>query len=80
MEVVSLQVGDIIVDQITGNIGLLMERVLLTNGGADDVLALWAWEVYWIGSDICRDNRLTTWTEFGLLSIIKTGTYRHHGS
>jgi len=80
MEVVSLRVGDIIVDQITGNIGLLMERVLLTNGRADDVLALWAWEVYWIGAGIHPGSRLTTWTEFGLLSIIKTGTYRHHGS
>ncbi len=71
----ALQVGDIVVDQITGEIGLLMERYLLSKDRYDDILQLWVWNVYWVGKDIDDENRLTVWTEYGLQNIIKTGTY-----
>lgn len=80
MSSIDLQVGDIVVDQVTGNIGVLVERVLLTNNGVDDALALWAWEMYWIGANVPPGERSNMWTEFGLESIIKTGTYRYHRS
>jgi hypothetical protein len=72
-----LNVGDIVVDQISGEAGLLVERFLLTNGGPQDPLALWAWNVYWIGKSIPKYERLVTWTEYGLTNIIRTGTFKH---
>ena len=75
---VELGVGDIVVDQITSEVGLLVERYLLTNRGPTDPIALWAWDVYWIGKDIESQKRLVTWTEYGLINIIKTGTLLHY--
>jgi len=75
---VTLNVGDIIVDKISGEIGLLVERYLLTNRGPDDPIALWAWDVYWVGKKIIPDQRLTPWTEYGLTNIIKAGTFMHY--
>jgi len=71
----NLNVGDIVVDLISGEVGLLIERYLLTNCGPQDPLALWAWDVYWIGKNIDPETRLQTWTEFGLTNIIKAGTF-----
>jgi len=73
-----LKVGDIIVDKISGEAGLLVERYLLTNKGSDDPIALWAWNVYWIGKHIDRESRLQTWTEYGLTNVIKAGTFSHY--
>jgi hypothetical protein len=75
---VDLSVGDIVVDQITLQVGLLIMRTLLTNLPDDDPISIWAWEVYWIGKDIDDDKRLITWTEFGLLNVIKAGTFIHY--
>tara|TARA_B100000686_G_C16330664_1_gene732958 strand:+ start:271 stop:513 length:243 start_codon:yes stop_codon:yes gene_type:complete len=72
-----LNVGDIIIDKISGEIGLLIERYLLTNGGPHDPLALWAWDVYWVGQNIEPSRRLTPWTEYGLINIINAGTFMH---
>ena len=72
---VKLDVSDIVVDQISGEVGLLIERYLLTNTGPEDPLALWAWDVYWIGKNIDPETRLQPWTEYGLTNIIKTGTF-----
>jgi len=72
---VKLDVSDIVVDQISGEVGLLIERYLLTNTGPKDPLALWAWDVYWIGKNIDPATRLQPWTEYGLINIIKTGTF-----
>ena len=75
---VDLAVGDIVVDLITGEAGLLIDRYLLTDRGASDPLALWAWDVYWIGKDISADTRLQAWTEYGLINVIKAGTFVHY--
>jgi len=55
--------------------GILVSRYLLTNGGVNDPLALWAWDVYWVGKDVPRETRLQTWTEYGLTNIVKAGTF-----
>jgi hypothetical protein len=73
-----LDVGDIVIDQINGEAGLLVERFLLTEGGPWDPWALWAWTVYWVGKNIPKDERLVTWTEYGLTNIICTGTFKHY--
>jgi hypothetical protein len=74
----TLAVGDIVIDKISGEIGLLVERYLLTNKGPDDPIALWAWDVYWVGAKIIPEKRLTPWTEYGLTNIIKAGTFMHY--
>ena len=73
----NLHVGDIVIDQITGEVGLLFDHYVLTNNGPGDPLALWVWDLYWIGKNIPADERLKTWTEFGLINIIKAGTFKH---
>ena len=75
---VDLHVGDIVVDEVTGEIGLLIDRYLLTNTGSDDPLALWLWDIYWIGKGIDPASRLQPWTEFGLTNVIKAGTFSHY--
>jgi len=72
---VDLCVGDIIVDLVSGEAGILVSRYLLTDYGAGDPLALWAWDVYWVGKTITPASRLQTWTEYGLTNIIKAGTF-----
>tara|TARA_R100000008_G_scaffold83889_2_gene69965 strand:- start:355 stop:597 length:243 start_codon:yes stop_codon:yes gene_type:complete len=75
---IELSVGDIVVDQVTLQVGLLIERVLLTNLPEDSPISIWAWEIYWIGKDIENEKRLITWTEFGLLNVISAGTFVHY--
>ena len=77
---VELSVGDIVVDLVTGIAGILVSRYLLTNGGPNDPLALWAWDVYWVGREIRGNSRVQPWTEYGLTNIIKAGTFVHYVS
>ena len=72
---VDLCVGDIIVDLVSGEAGILISRYLLTDCGPGDPLALWAWDVYWVGKTITVSSRLQTWTEYGLTIVIKAGTF-----
>jgi len=39
---------------------------------------LWVWDVYWVGKDIKEESRIQTWTEYGLVNIIKTRTFIHY--
>jgi len=75
---VDLSAGDIVVDLITGEAGVLILRYVLSNVSPEHPLALWAWDVYWIGKYIDPATRLQTWTEYGLINIIKTGTFVHY--
>jgi hypothetical protein len=72
---VDLCVGDIIVDLVSDEAGILVSRYLLTDYGAGDPLALWVWDVYWVGKTITPSSRLQTWTEYGLTNILKAGTF-----
>ena len=72
-----LSIGDIVVDQVTSEVGLLVDHYVLTNRGPEDLLALWVWDIYWIGKSIPPEDRLKTWTEYGLVNIIKAGTFKH---
>lgn len=73
-----LSVGDIIIDLVTGTAGVLISRYLLTNGGPADPLALWAWDVYWVGKEVDEESRVQAWTEYGLMNIVKAGTFMHY--
>ena len=74
MDVV-LDLGDIIVDTVNGEAGLLVYRYKLSEDSKNQ-LSLWVWNVYWIGKNIPDSERLQPWTEFGLTNIIKTGTFK----
>ena len=65
---VVLQIGDILYDRSSKDIGLLVRR---TNNHAyescTDPFELWVWEVYWI------HERSTHYTESGLINMIGCG-------
>ena len=52
---INLQIGDIVVDEATGDIGLLVHRYSLAlelqSYEDDSSINLWAWEIYWTGSN-----------------------------
>ena len=77
---VELNIGDIVVDLVTGEAGILVSRYLLAGDTATDPLALWAWDIYWIGKNIERNSRLQPWTEYGLINVIKAGTFMQYKS
>ena len=73
-----LNIGDVIVDSVSGDVGLLMRRYSLTKEERIDHISLWVWDVYWIGSAIEKGDRIRMWTEYGLINIIKAGTFMHY--
>jgi len=77
---VELSVGDIVVDLVTGEGGILVLRYLLSGEDPEAAMALWAWDVYWIGKNIEREYRLQPWTEYGLINVIKAGTFVQYKS
>ena len=70
--------GDVIIDSVSGDVGLLMRRYSLTKEESVDYLSLWVWDIYWIGSAIEKSDRIHMWTEYGLINIIKAGTFMHY--
>ena len=75
---VDLNMGDIIIDLVEGIAGILISRYNLANCPIDDPLTLWAWDIYWVGKEVEEETRLQTWTEYGLINIIKAGTFVHY--
>jgi hypothetical protein len=75
---VKLNIGDVIIDSVSGDVGLLMRRYSLTKEESVDYLSLWVWDIYWIGSAIEKSDRIHMWTEYGLINIIKAGTFMHY--
>jgi hypothetical protein len=80
---INLEIGDIVVDVATGDIGLLVDRYSLSDElqgpGEGLEINLWAWEIYWTGSNpsikVIR-TRYQPYTEEGLCNLIRTGTFR----
>tara|TARA_R110000782_G_scaffold169898_1_gene261703 strand:- start:204 stop:449 length:246 start_codon:yes stop_codon:yes gene_type:complete len=73
---INLEIGDIVIDVATNDIGLLISRYSLS--GETVKVNLWAWEIYWTGSNqdlkVIR-NRYQPYTEEGLCNLIRTGTF-----
>ena len=82
MEII-LQMGDIVLDRVTGEIGLLTRRWLLLPDQQDEILPddfdnvnLWAWDIYWTGgAEAAYSKRCVPYTEGGLYNMIRTGTF-----
>ena len=79
MEII-LQVGDIVLDRVTGEIGLLTRRWLILPEQDEilpedfDNINLWAWDIYWTGGEE-GSIRSVSYTEGGLYNMIRTGTF-----
>tara|TARA_R100000152_G_C6690388_1_gene122144 strand:- start:215 stop:472 length:258 start_codon:yes stop_codon:yes gene_type:complete len=73
---IKLNSGDIVIDIITGDVGLLLRRYSLI-GDEEAELNVWGWEIYWAGPDVANVavSRYQPYTEEGILNLIKTGTF-----
>jgi|TARA_R110000824_G_scaffold40702_1_gene121754 hypothetical protein len=82
---VKLSPGDIIVDEITGDIGLLLGRydvlcgIYNRDAYEEDEIEIWAWDILWTGPETESTNRYQPYTENGLVHMIKDGSYLHFG-
>ena len=69
---IKLKKGDVVVDTISKETGILLRRVDLFEHTADPQYpALNAWEILWSGkSNTPQSGRLQTYTEEGILNMI----------
>jgi hypothetical protein len=81
---IKLKRGDVIVDNDSGEIGLLLHRydVLeytphVTPDFYEPDLAIWAWEVLWTGPGSDESNRYQPYTEQGIVNMILSGTFEY---
>ena len=77
-----LEIGDIIVDVASGDIGLLIVRYSLFDDlyeryGENNEFTVWAWNIYWTGPVVIENSvsRYQPYTEEGLYNLIRTGTF-----
>ena len=74
---ISLDSGDMIVDVVNNDVGLLVERykVLPENKFDNGFVTepIWGWQITWTGPDIHEVNRFTAYTENGLKNQIIEG-------
>ena len=81
---IKLKRGDVIVDNDSGEIGLLLSRydVLeytphVTSDFYEPDLTIWAWEVLWTGPGSDESNRYQPYTEQGIVNMILSGTFEY---
>ena len=76
-------IGDIIIDKVNDEIGVLLRRYNLFE---DDVYSdeerekygvIMAWDIYWTGTTIWPFERLQTYTEEGLKILTENSTLKH---
>ena len=84
MDIVNLEPGGVIIDHDTGEVGLLMRRYdiiehipLTMDLISDNEEGLYAWEIFWTGSNAEKNNRFFPYTETGLLNMIRAGTFEY---
>jgi hypothetical protein len=69
--------GDLVVDLIDGDIGVLIERYEVLPANTYDsgfvTEPIYGWRIHWTGIDMKESNRQTPITESGLANIIKNG-------
>tara|TARA_R110002020_G_scaffold44161_4_gene127573 strand:+ start:4200 stop:4487 length:288 start_codon:yes stop_codon:yes gene_type:complete len=78
-ECVILHIGDIVIDNIGGHIGILVKRQRHIDMVRDDIFV---WEVKWINNIVKEEYTVTPATTFleeaGLKLSIVVGTYEWH--
>ena len=75
---IELKRGDVVVDIVSKETGILLRRVNLFEHTTDpEYPALNAWEILWSGKVITpAAGRLQTYTEKGLINMITEGRFR----
>jgi|TARA_R100000152_G_C6669905_1_gene106497 hypothetical protein len=75
---IEFQPGDIVIDTVTEEIGLLVERFDVLEHASEDLQSrVFAWEIVWTGKLSRPDNRYMPYTENGLIKCIKDGMLLH---
>ena len=78
---IEFQPGDIVIDTMTEEVGLLIERFDVLEFASEDLQSrVFAWEVVWTGKTTREDNRFMPYTENGLIKCIKDGMLLHISS
>ena len=84
VDIVNLEPGGVVIDHKTGEVGLLMRRYdivehipLSMDLISDNEEGLWAWEIFWTGSNAEKNNRYFPYTETGLHNMIRSGTFEY---
>jgi hypothetical protein len=72
---VDFQSGDLVVDTISGDFGLLLERFDVLEHAPEAKLRgkVYAWDIVWTGKSVTSLNKYTPYTEVGLNKCIKDG-------
>tara|TARA_R110002020_G_scaffold37239_1_gene112404 strand:+ start:11512 stop:11772 length:261 start_codon:yes stop_codon:yes gene_type:complete len=65
------EVGDLIQDPASGEVGLLVERYVALDSSDTEDEIIWGWKVSWAGQKPSQSNRLDSITEFGLISLLE---------
>ena len=83
-EVPHFQVGDIIIDTLNGEIGVLLRRYNLYDADADLIdLEIYGhimvWDIYWTGTKLYLfADGIQTYTEEGLVILLQSGVLAHY--
>jgi hypothetical protein len=84
---IRLKPGGVIIDHKEGDVGLLVERydiiehlpVSARTVEYEGNGRIWAWEIFWSGPDVNKNNRYFPYTEIGLANMIRTGVFEYIG-
>mgnify|MGYP005840152459 CR=1 FL=1 len=76
--------GDMVVDVVTGDVGILLNRFDIMKQiheslgeETEDRFQLWAWDILWCGqcTNTADISRHQPFTEEGLVNLIRSGTF-----
>jgi len=73
MRIISLKIGQLIQDTVTGEIGLLIRRY---NVIPECDPAVWVWEVLWTGAQSSDQRRVDIYTEEGIKNMILSEVFQ----
>jgi hypothetical protein len=75
---IELKVGDVIIDTVTKESGVLVRRVNLFEDASDPPYPpICAWEILWAGKAVdLKLGRKQSYTENGLINMIIEGTFQ----
>jgi len=67
-------------DVQTREIGLLVKRYDVFqeyfHNESEEIRSIWAWEILWVGSQSTKENRYHSYTEMGLISLLRDKTFK----
>tara|TARA_R110000824_G_C14845540_1_gene639518 strand:- start:318 stop:563 length:246 start_codon:yes stop_codon:yes gene_type:complete len=78
---IGFQAGDIVIDMVTEEIGLLIERFDILEHASKELRGrVFAWEILWTGAGTTSDTQYVPYTEHGLIKCIKDKLLMHISS